>query len=96
MPRVRPSRAEVFAGIRLDYRVATNAVALAIFAGLFALTLRRGARDVVCGMRVDRARALTLEDGSRTLYFCSPACRSAYEARRSGAPAEHHAHAPAA
>ena len=96
VPHVRPSRAEVFAGIRLDYRVATNAVGLAIFAGLFALTLRRGARDVVCGMRVDRAKALTLEDGSRTLYFCSPACRSAYEARRSGAPAEHHAHAPAA
>ena len=46
-----------------------------VFAALFALTLRRGATDPVCGMKVDRARALEAQEDGRTLYFCSERCR---------------------
>jgi YHS domain-containing protein len=46
--------------------------------------VRRGARDPVCGMKVDRSRALTLQSGARTLYFCSEGCRQAYEGRGAG------------
>ena len=53
------------------------------FAGLFLLTVKRGATDPVCGMTVDRAKALRTETGERTLYFCSEHCRRAYEAERS-------------
>ena len=44
--------------------------------------------DPVCGMTVDRAKAVTLEDGGRTVYFCSEHCRHAYAAEREPA----HAH----
>jgi YHS domain-containing protein len=31
-------------------------------------------------MTVDRGRAVTLDDGGRTVYFCSDHCRHAYAA----------------
>jgi hypothetical protein len=42
---------------------------------LLWLTLRRGARDPVCGMTVDRlkARHRTVRDG-REYVFCGPGC----------------------
>ena len=55
-----------------------NVVATAIFAALFGLTVRRGATDPVCGMTVDRANALRVEQGGRTVFFCSEHCRGAY------------------
>ena len=39
------------------------------------------ARDPVCGTYVVPDRALALSDGSRTLFFCSPACRDKYRAK---------------
>jgi hypothetical protein len=42
IPQARPSRAEIFGSVTLNYKLVTNAVGLAIFATLFALTLRRG------------------------------------------------------
>jgi uncharacterized protein len=86
IPATRPSADEVFGGFGLDYKLALNAVALAAFVALIALTVRRGATDPVCGMTVDRASAVTLRDGGRTVYFCSEHCRHAYAAQR-GAPA---------
>jgi uncharacterized membrane protein YraQ (UPF0718 family)/YHS domain-containing protein len=80
IPTARPSAGDVFGGIELDYKLALNAVAVAVFAGLIALTRRRGAIDPVCGMTVDRGRAVTLDDGGRTVYFCSDHCRHAYAA----------------
>ena len=60
-----------------------NLIALAVFAALFALTVRRGATDPVCGMTVDRAKAAaTLEVDGDTLYFCSEHCRHVYAAER--------------
>jgi len=78
VPSARPSAEDVFGQIAVDYKLVLNAVALAVFAGLMAITARRGATDPVCGMTVDRARALTLDDGGHTVYFCSEHCRHAY------------------
>ena len=80
VPSARPSADDVFGGVALDYKLALNAIALVVFAALIALTRRRGAIDPVCGMTVDRAKALTLDDGGRTVYFCSEHCRHAYAA----------------
>jgi uncharacterized protein len=74
----RPTRADIFGSLRVDYKLALNALGAAIFAVLFWLTIRRGATDPVCGMQVDRARAVTLETDGRTLYFCSEHCRHAF------------------
>ena len=49
-----------------------------VFLGLFALTLRRGARDPVCGMTVDRGKALAVEHGGSRWYFCGPGCRDRF------------------
>jgi hypothetical protein len=39
------------------------------------------ARDPVCGTFVIPERAVTLEDGSRLIHFCSTKCRDAFRAR---------------
>src|SRR3954454_13706751 len=80
VPSARPSGDDVFGGTELDYKLALNAVALVAFGALIALTRRRGAPDPVCGMTVDRAKAVTLEASGRTVYFCSEHCRHAYAA----------------
>jgi uncharacterized membrane protein YraQ (UPF0718 family)/YHS domain-containing protein len=88
VPHVRPSRGDIFGAVKLDYRLATNVLGFALFAALFALTLRRGASDPVCGMKVDRAKALRLERGPRTFYFCSEHCLHTFEAQRGEARAD--------
>jgi uncharacterized membrane protein YraQ (UPF0718 family)/YHS domain-containing protein len=75
----RPSRADIFGAVRIDYKLFCNVLGVAIFAALFWLTARRGATDPVCGMKVDRSRALTARSGDRTLYFCSPHCLHTFE-----------------
>jgi uncharacterized membrane protein YraQ (UPF0718 family)/YHS domain-containing protein len=94
----RPTRGDIFGSIKVDYKLFLNIAGLLAFATLFALTARRGATDPVCGMKVDRAKATTLEVGGRRLYFCSEHCRSAFEAEpgryldpKRGEPAEAHA-----
>ncbi len=85
IPHARPTRAEIFAAPALDYKLFTNVLATAIFLALFALTIRRGARDPVCGMKVDRAKAVTVDHDGRTDYFCSPGCAASFAARAEGA-----------
>ena len=75
----RPSRADIFSSIQVDYKLALNVLGVAIFAAMFWLTARRGATDPVCGMKVDRERALTREIAGRRLYFCSEHCLHVYE-----------------
>jgi hypothetical protein len=75
----RPSRGDIFGTIAVDYKLVLNLLATAIFAGLFWLTARRGATDPTCGMKVDRAKAITGEFGGETVYFCSEHCRHAFE-----------------
>jgi YHS domain-containing protein len=74
----RPTRDDVFGAIDVDYKLVLNVLGVAIFAALFWLTARRGETDPVCGMQVDRTRAVTLEADGRTVYFCSEHCRHAY------------------
>jgi uncharacterized protein len=80
----RPSRAEVFGGIHVDYKLALNVVGAVVFCALFWLTRRRGARDPVCGMTVDRAKALTFRRGGRVFHFCSEGCREKFATTTSG------------
>ena len=76
----RPTRADIFSAVHLDYKLALNLLGLAIFAALFWLTARRGATDPVCGMTVDRDKAVTKAFGGRTYYFCADHCLHAFEA----------------
>jgi uncharacterized membrane protein YraQ (UPF0718 family) len=71
----RPTRADIFSSIGVNYKLFLNVAGVAIFAALFWLTARRGATDPVCGMRVDRAGAIR----AHGKYFCSEHCRRAYE-----------------
>jgi uncharacterized membrane protein YraQ (UPF0718 family)/YHS domain-containing protein len=70
----RPNRAHIFSPIRFDDTFVLNVLGLAVFTALFALTVRRGARDPVCGMQVDRAKAVRREFGGHTHFFCSEHC----------------------
>jgi uncharacterized membrane protein YraQ (UPF0718 family)/YHS domain-containing protein len=100
----RPTRADIFSSVQVNYKLALNLLGLAIFAALFWLTARRGATDPVCGMKVDRQKAVTKEFAGQTYYFCSNHCLHAFEAdperNLNGAGmsaehehADHHAHA---
>ena len=75
----RPTRADIFSDIQLNYKLALNVAGLAIFAVLFWITARRGATDPVCGMRVDRAKALSVEIDTQRFYFCSEHCLHSFE-----------------
>jgi uncharacterized protein len=80
----RPSRADVFGAVHVDYKLALNVVATAIFAALFWLTVRRGATDPVCGMTVDRAKAITLDTDGGRRCFCSAHCAGQFDPGRAG------------
>jgi hypothetical protein len=82
VPTGRPSRADIFGTLSLDYKLFLNILALVIFAAMFWLTYRRGATDPSCGMKVDRAKALSTEVAGRRHYFCSEECRQAFELER--------------
>ncbi|HKB51021.1 MAG TPA: permease [Solirubrobacterales bacterium] len=79
IPTTRPSRDDIFGSVQLDYKLVLNVIALVVFAALFWLTARRDVTDPVCGMRVDRAKAVTKEFGGRTFYFCSEHCLHTFE-----------------
>ena len=80
VPTDRPSTEDVFGSIEVDYKLALNAIAALVFCALFWLTARRGATDPVCGMTVDRSKALTATVGGRRHFFCSEHCKSVFEA----------------
>jgi uncharacterized protein len=78
IPSDRPTAEDVFGSVEMDYKLVLNGIALAVFASLIALTVQRGATDPVCGMKVDRTKALAAERDGRTYYFCSEHCRAAF------------------
>jgi uncharacterized protein len=80
IPETRPNRDEIFSSIELNYKLVLNVVGLVVFSALFYLTMRRGATDPVCGMKVDRTKALQVQYAGRTFYFCSEGCRDHFEA----------------
>jgi uncharacterized membrane protein YraQ (UPF0718 family) len=79
IPKTRPTTDEIFSSIELDYKLVLNVIGLVAFAALMYLTIRRGATDPVCGMRVDRAKAIRLRHSGRVWFFCSEHCHSAFE-----------------
>ena len=98
IPTARPTDEEIFSSIQVNYKLALNAVALGVFAALVYLTVRRGVTDPVCGMKVDRDKALRLEHAGRTYSFCSEHCRDQFESSPepylgAKAPADAPAHA---
>jgi uncharacterized protein len=74
----RPTRADIFSSVQVNYKLALNVLGFAIFTGLFWLSARRGETDPVCGMKVDRDKAVVAEVGGKTRYFCSEQCRDAF------------------
>jgi uncharacterized protein len=75
----RPSRGDIFGTIAVNYKLFLNVLGLVIFAVLFWLTARRGVTDPVCGMKVDKAKAIRMDFGTETFYFCSEHCLHAFE-----------------
>jgi hypothetical protein len=75
----RPSRDDIFGSIQVDYKLFLNLLGVVVFVALFWLTKRRGATDPVCGMKVDRAKAVTKDFGGETFHFCSEHCLHAFE-----------------
>ena len=83
----RPSRGDVFGRIQLDYKLVLNVLGAIVFVALFWLTARRGATDPVCGMTVDRDKAVVRwdEDGNE-VYFCGEGCRETWEDQHEHVP----------
>jgi YHS domain-containing protein len=82
VPTSRPDRAQVFGSVGLDYKLVLNVLGLIVFAALFGLAMRRGAKDPTCGMTVDRAQALRLDERRHIHYFCSVECRDRFRVSR--------------
>jgi len=78
IPSERPSTDDVFGTIEVNYKLALNVLATIVFAVLIWMTVRRGVTDPVCGMKVDRAKALEVEHDGATVYFCSEDCREQF------------------
>jgi uncharacterized membrane protein YraQ (UPF0718 family)/YHS domain-containing protein len=76
----RPTRTDIFSAVTMNYKFVLNVLGLAVFAALVGLTARRGATDPVCGMTVDRAKAVRREHAGRTVFFCSEHCAHAFDA----------------
>src|ERR1700712_3205635 len=91
----RPTHADVFGGLAVNYKLLLNVLAVGIFAGLFWITARRGAADLVCGMAVDKSKARTTVHAGKTYYFCGAGCQTKFEANpeqyvgKGGAPSAH-------
>jgi uncharacterized membrane protein YraQ (UPF0718 family)/YHS domain-containing protein len=86
----RPSRGDIFGTVSINYKLFLNVLGVIVFAALFWLTARRGATDPICGMKVDRAKAIRMDFGGETFYFCSERCLHAFEvnpSESSGRPA---------
>jgi uncharacterized protein len=79
IPQARPTRADIFSSIKIDYKLFTNILGVAVFAAFFALTMRRGVTDPVCGMKVDKAKAIQMDFAGETFYFCSEHCLHTFE-----------------
>lgn len=82
IPEKRPSIDSIASrGIHWNYTTALDIAAFVVAASLISLTLRRGAKDPVCGMTVDRRKTtFTSEFHGRAVYFCSAHCKARFDA----------------
>ena len=63
-----------------NYTTFLNIVFFLVAGALVSLTLRRGTRDPVCGMRVDRHTGKpSLVHEGRTYFFCGDGCKAKFE-----------------
>ncbi|MEA2398942.1 MAG: uncharacterized protein QOI09_1516 [Chloroflexota bacterium] len=90
-PTTRPTRGDIFGSVQLDYKLVLNVLGLIVFGVLFAITMRRGATDPVCGMKVDRKQAYVSERDGRTVYLCSERCKAEFDADTLAGVAHDHA-----
>ena len=81
IPSERPNVDSITArGIEWNYTTVLNILFFGVALVLWGLTLRRGARDPVCGMTVDRSTAFTSEWAGKTYYFCGAGCKRRFDA----------------
>jgi uncharacterized membrane protein YraQ (UPF0718 family)/YHS domain-containing protein len=82
VPTQRPSLASISERpIAWNYTSILDIVFTVVFVALIALTVRRGAKDPVCGMTVDRqAGTPTSLHGGRTFHFCGSHCKHTFDA----------------
>jgi YHS domain-containing protein/uncharacterized membrane protein YraQ (UPF0718 family) len=103
IPSTRPSIDSIASrGIAWNYTTVLDVVFLAVATALLALTLRRGARDPVCGMTVDRGKTPHRSAvAAGTVYFCGRGCKQKFDAEpdryldaahRQAAPLAHAGH----
>jgi uncharacterized membrane protein YraQ (UPF0718 family)/YHS domain-containing protein len=81
VPTHRPSIESISErDIAWNYTTFLNIVFFVVAAALIGLTLRRGAKDPVCGMSVDRDKAPHRSDhAGTTVYFCSGHCKKQFD-----------------
>jgi uncharacterized membrane protein YraQ (UPF0718 family)/YHS domain-containing protein len=81
IPTTRPSIESITGrGIEWNYTTFLNIIFFGIGVVLVALTMRRGARDPVCGMTVDRSKTpYRSEYHGHTVYFCSAGCKERFD-----------------
>jgi uncharacterized protein len=103
IPNHRPSIDSITSrGIEWNYTTVLNILFFVVAGTLFALTLRRGAKDPVCGMTVDRLKTphRSIVNG-KTVYFCGAGCKRKFDAdpdayldphRREALPMAHAGH----
>ena len=102
VPTKRPSIDSITnRGIDWNYTTALNIVAFIVFGLLWGLTLRRGAKDPVCGMTVDRKTPHRSAYHGKPVYFCCAKCKARFDAdpdaflgaaAREAAPVAHAGH----
>jgi YHS domain-containing protein/uncharacterized membrane protein YraQ (UPF0718 family) len=82
VPSQRPSLASIAdPPVTWNYTSVLDLLFAGVFLALVALTMRRGTRDPVCGMTVDRhtGKPSLVHDG-RTYVFCGEHCKHRFEA----------------
>src|SRR6186997_1561634 len=81
IPSERPDVDSITArGVEWNYTTVLNILFFGVALVLWGLTLRRGARDPVCGMTVDRSTEFTSEWRGQTYYFCGAGCKRRFDA----------------
>jgi YHS domain-containing protein len=81
VPTQRPSIESISERpITWNYTAVLNIVFTLVAAALFSLTVRRGVRDPVCGMTVDKqATPHRSEYEGKTFYFCGAGCKRRFD-----------------
>ena len=89
IPDTRPSIESITdRGIHFNYTAVLNILFTFVAAALVWLTVRRGAKDPVCRMRVDRyATQHKSTFGGRDYFFCSAGCKDEFDTKP-----DHYAH----